>query len=62
MSMTESDVEHQAVSRLFDLVRNGDTETLEFDQLDSLIYGRLQQTYRVTDADQADAGRVLAVD
>lgn len=61
MSMTENDVEHQAVSRLFDLVRSGDTETLEFDQLDSLIYGRLQQTYRVTDADQASAGCMLAL-
>lgn len=61
MSMTENDVEHQAVSRLFDLVRSGNTETLEFDQLDSLIYGRLQQTYHTTDADQESAGCMLAL-
>ena len=49
--MIDSTTQHQAINRLFDLVRNGEVETLEFSQLDSLIYGGLEQTYRVTDAD-----------
>ncbi|MGJ4728984.1 hypothetical protein [Luteimonas sp. SDU101] len=49
--MIDSTTQHQAINRLFDLVRNGDVENLEFSQLDSLIYGGLEQTYRVTDAD-----------
>lgn len=50
--MIDSATQHQAVVRLFDLVRNGDVDNLEFTQLDSLIYGGLEQTYRVTDADR----------
>ena len=49
--MIDSSTRHEAVNRLFDLVRNGDIDNLEFSQLDSLIYGGLEQTYRVTDAD-----------
>lgn len=49
--MIDSNTRHEAVNRLFDLVRNGDIDNLEFSQLDSLIYGGLEQTYRVTDAD-----------
>lgn len=49
--MIDSSTRHEAVNRLFDLVRNGDVDNLEFSQLDSLIYGGLEQTYRVTDAD-----------
>lgn len=49
--MIDSITQHQAINRLFDLVRNGEVENLEFSQLDSLIYGGLEQTYRVTDAD-----------
>ncbi|WP_298578045.1 hypothetical protein [uncultured Luteimonas sp.] len=49
--MIDSTTQHQAINRLFDLVRNGEVENLEFSQLDSLIYGGLEQTYRVTDAD-----------
>ena len=37
--------EHQAVTRLFDLVRTGEVDNVEFAQLDSLIYERLLQTY-----------------
>lgn len=42
--------EHQAVTRLFELVRNGQTDNTEFSQLDSLIYQRLLQTYAVPEA------------
>ncbi len=51
MSMIDSNTQHQAVVRLFELARNGDVDNLEFEQLDSLIYGSLGQTYRVTAAD-----------
>jgi hypothetical protein len=47
-------VPHQAVSRLFDLVRNGEVDNLEFTQLDSLVYGALERTYQVDEADQAE--------
>jgi len=49
--MIDSSTRHEAVNRLFDLVRNGDVDNLEFSQLDSLIYGGREQTYQVTDAD-----------
>jgi hypothetical protein len=51
--MIDSATQHQAISRLFDLVRNGDVDNLEFSQLDSLIYGELEQTYPVSEIDQA---------
>ena len=51
MSMIDSNTQHQAVVRLFDLARSGEVDNLEFEQLDSLIYGGLEQTYRVTEAD-----------
>jgi len=51
MSMIDSDTQHQAVVRLFELARNGEVDNTEFEQLDSLIYGGLEQTYRVTAAD-----------
>ncbi len=41
---TES-AEHEAVTRLFELARNGDTDNCEYSQLDSMIYGRLEQAY-----------------
>ena len=46
--MIDSNTQHQAVTRLFELARAGDVDNLEFDQLDSLIYGSLERTYRVT--------------
>ncbi len=49
--MIDSMTQHQAITRLFDLVRSGEVENLEFSQLDSLVYGGLEQTYRVTEAD-----------
>ena len=51
MSMIDSNTQHQAVTRLFELARSGDVDNLEFEQLDSLIYGSLEQTYKVTAAD-----------
>ena len=51
MSMIDSNTQHQAVVRLFELSRVGDIDNLEFEQLDSLIYGGLEQTYRVSAAD-----------
>ena len=43
---------HEILSiRLFELARNGEVDNLEFEQLDSLIYSSLEQTYRVTEAD-----------
>ncbi|TWT23182.1 hypothetical protein FQY83_00555 [Luteimonas marina] len=50
--MIDSATQHQAIGRLFELVRNGDVDNLEFTHLDSLIYGGLEQTYQVTDADR----------
>ena len=37
--------EHEAVTRLFELARNGDTDNCEYSQLDAMIYGRLEQAY-----------------
>lgn len=50
--MIDSSTQHQAMVRLFDLVRNGEVDNLEFAQLDSLIYGGLEQTYQVSEADR----------
>jgi hypothetical protein len=61
MSMIDADTQHQAVTRLFELSRNGDVDNLEFSQLDALIYERLEQTYRVTHAD-ASGGRVVTIE
>lgn len=48
--MSEDEIaERQAVTRLFDLVRSGETDNCEFSQLDSLVYQRLLQTYAVTE-------------
>lgn len=47
MSSIGTETEHQAVTRLFDLVRTGDVDNVEFAQLDSMIYERLLQTYEV---------------
>jgi hypothetical protein len=45
MSAIDTNTEQQAVTRLFDLVRTGEVDNIEFAQLDSLIYERLLQTY-----------------
>lgn len=36
---------HQAITRLFDLSRSGETASCEFGQLDSMIYGQLVSNY-----------------
>lgn len=41
----DENAEHEAVTRLFELARNGETDNCEYDQLDSMIYGRLEQAY-----------------
>ena len=51
MSMIDADTQHQAVTRLFELSRNGDVDNLEFSQLDALIYERLEQTYCAANPD-----------
>lgn len=50
MSETDSSTERLAVTRLYELVRNGDTNNCEFSQLDSMIYQRLLQTYASTES------------
>lgn len=40
------DAGHEAVTRLFELARSGETDNCEYSQLDSMIYGRLEQAYR----------------
>lgn len=41
----DDNAEHEAMARLFDLARSGETDNCEYDQLDSMIYGRLEQAY-----------------
>ncbi len=41
----DDNAEHEAMTRLFELARNGETDNCEYDQLDSMIYGRLEQAY-----------------
>ena len=41
----DENAEHEAMVRLFELARNGETDNCEYDQLDSMIYGRLEQAY-----------------
>jgi hypothetical protein len=37
--------EHEAVTRLFELARSGETDNCEYSQLDAMIYTRLEQAY-----------------
>jgi hypothetical protein len=48
--------EHEAVTRLFELARNGHTENCEYSQLDSMIYGRLEQAYAGAEPAALQAG------
>jgi len=41
----DDNAEHEAVTRLFELARSGETENCEYSQLDSMIYHRLEQAY-----------------
>ena len=45
MTMIDNNARLEAVNRLFELVQSGEVESLEFSQLDSLIYEGLEQTY-----------------
>jgi hypothetical protein len=47
---TDTAAEHDAVTRLYELARNGDTDNCEFSQLDSMVYARLQQAYAVDES------------
>ena len=51
MEHTTCATEHEAVTRLFDLSREGHLDDLEFVQLDSLVYQRLAETYEATGSD-----------
>ena len=42
-----SSVEHEAVNRLYELAREGDTGSGEYLQLDSLVYDSLLRAYGV---------------
>ncbi len=41
----DENAEHDAVTRLFELARSGDIDSCEYSQLDSMVYGRLEQAY-----------------
>src|SRR3546814_11972038 len=41
----DENAEHEAMTRLFDLTRNGETDNCEYSQLDSMIYARLEHAY-----------------
>lgn len=47
---SDSNTEHEAVTRLFELVRSGDTDNCEFSQLDSMVYERLLLAYGADDS------------
>lgn len=57
--MIDPQAQHEAIARLFELVRAGDVDSLEFSQLDSLVYGGLEQTYQVNDDDAHGHGRIV---
>lgn len=50
----DTDPGHQAVTRLFELSCAGAIDNVEFDQLDSLVYSRLVETYER----EPDAGSI----
>lgn len=49
--MSTNNTEHEAVVRLYELVRNDDMDNTEFSQLDSLVYERFMRSYDI-DASQ----------
>ncbi len=61
MYANDTDTEHEAVNRLFDLSRNGETDNCEFSQLDSMIYERLSQTYAVTESTNVQSQTQTAI-
>ena len=53
----DTSAEHEAVTRLFELARNGAVDNVEFNQLDSLVYSRLLEAY---DFDQTGGGESIS--
>ena len=53
ISIADNNAGQDAVTRLYDLVRSGEVDNVEFNQLDSLVYARLLRTY---DCDQDGIG------
>lgn len=47
MSTNANSTEHEAVIRLYELVRNGEVDNTEFAQLDSLVYERFMRSYDI---------------
>src|SRR3546814_12862794 len=41
----DENAEHEAMTRLFDLTRNGEPDNCDYSHLDSMIKGRLEQAY-----------------
>src|SRR3546814_21138027 len=56
----DENAEHEAMTRLFDPTRNGETDNCEYSNPDSMIYGRREQAYGRggTRTRQAGASRV----
>src|SRR3546814_3260296 len=54
----DENAEHEAMTRLFDLTRNGETDNCEYSQLDSMIYGRLEQAYGSNGTAPLQAGEI----
>lgn len=45
MALIDPGTVHDAVTRLYEMARNGEVDNIEYVQLDSLVYDRLVQTY-----------------
>lgn len=56
MPIADASAAQQAVTRLFDLSRAGTIDNIEFNQLDSLVYSRLLETYARDADDGVDGG------
>src|SRR3546814_5572101 len=54
----DENAEHEAMTRLFDLTRNGETDNCEYSQLNSMIYGRLEQAYGSNGTAPLQAGAI----
>jgi len=54
----DDNTEHEAVTRLFELARSGETQNCEYSQLDSMIYDRLEQAYGSDGAALRQAGAI----
>lgn len=52
--------EQQAINRLFELAQGGETGNDEYQQLESLVYGRFIQSYGPNKVEQLDKVQVMA--